>query len=214
MPDEPSVDMLDYLKSLLRHWIAGVVALVLVAGAVGVFLLRGSSGGSYASLVHVAVAQTGVRTEAQAITASDDYERRMFGIAAVGSQPKVREIAAKNLGGAVTAQDLDGLVGVKWGGNSDVLDVTANGPDRATSDARAIAMAKALTTSVAHGLMPQTESGIGYKLTVVDVPMPDPNSESTARSKGQVVVGAAVAGVIVGLAVMAVAEAVAARRRR
>lgn len=206
--------MLDYLRSLLRHWIAGVVALVLVAGSVGAFLLRGGSGGSYASLVHVAVTQTGVRTEVQAITASDDYERRMFGIAAVGSQLKVREIAAKNLGGAVTAQDLDGLVGVKWGSNSDVLDVTANGPDRATADARAMAMAKALATSVANGLMPQSGSGIGYKLMIVDLPTPDPNSGSTARSKGQVVVGAAVAGVIVGLAVMAVAEAVAARRRR
>lgn len=214
MPDERSTDIVDYLKSLLHHWIAGVVALIVVAGAAGVFLLRGGTEGSYASMVHVAVSQTGVKTEAQAITAGDAYARRMFGLAAVGTQEKVRAQAAKNLGGNVTADDLTGAVAIKWGANSDVLDVTAKAPDRETADARAVAMAKALTTSVADGLMPETDSGIGYRLTIVDDPAPDPTSQSTARGKGQVVVAAGLAGLIAGVAVMAVFEAVAAHRRR
>lgn len=216
------VDLLGYLKRLGRYWIAGLVAAVIVAGALfGYGATKSSSpvGGSWA-MAHVMVTLPEPTTEALGAASSDAGSRVLSSYVAVDDSDVLMKDTAKRLGDSTDLKTLKAATSLYTGGGSQVLAVYALGTDQGQAEKRADAYAQAVVDN-GSTLLPPAVKGLGTPtFTIVEKAGPStasPDPEASSAGSGSSLLGspvvAVVAGVVVGLVVMGVLEFVLGRRR-
>lgn len=217
------VDLLGYLKRLGRYWIAGLVAAVIVAGALlGYGALKSTSPvGTTWARAHVMVTLPEPRTEALGAASSNAGGRILSSYVAVDDSPKLLKDTAEILGSGTDIETLKAATSLYTGGGSQVLAVYALGNDEAQAAKRADAYAQALVKDGAT-LLPAPIAGLGTPtFTIVEKAEPSaasPDPEAAASGGGSSLLGspvvAVVAGLVVGVVVMGLAEITIGRRRR
>lgn len=218
------VDLLGYLKRLGRYWIAGLVAAVIVAGALlGYGATRGTDpvGSSWAK-AHIMVTLPEPKTEALGAASSDAGSRVLASYAAVGDSDLLIKDAVKRLGDGTDAETLKAATSLYSGGGSQILAVYALGTDEAQAQKRANAYAQAVVDN-SSTLLPQAVRGLGTPtFTVVEKAAPSSASPDPTVSSGSSSVSAllgspliaVVVGLVAGVVVMGLAEITVGRRRR
>ncbi|APZ09915.1 hypothetical protein [Acidipropionibacterium acidipropionici] len=217
------IDLLGYLKRMGHYWIAGLVAAVIVAGALlGFGATRGSDPvGSTWAKAHVMVTLPEPRTTALGAASADAGTRVLSSYVAVSDSDLLINDAVKRLGDGTKPATLKAATSLYSGGGSQILAVYALGTDEAQAQKRANAYAQAL---VANGstLLPQAVQGLGTPtFTVVEKAAPssaspDPAVSSGASSSTALLTSpviAVVLGLVAGVIVMGVAEITVGRRR-
>lgn len=219
-PTEP-IDLLGYLKRMGHYWIAGLVAAVIVAGALLGFgaTRQADPVGSTWAKAHVMVTLPEPRTAALGAASSDSGSRVMASYVAVDDSPQLLKDTASILGDGTNTEVLKSATSLYAGGGSQIMAVYALGNDEAQAEKRADAFAQALVKNSAT-LLPAYMSGLGTPtFTVVEkaepsAASPDPEAASTAGGSsalGSPVVAVA-AGLVVGIVVMGLAEVAVGRR--
>lgn len=217
------IDLLGYLKRMGHYWIAGLVAAVIVAGALLGFgaTRQADPVGSTWAKAHVMVTMPEPKTTALGAASADSGTRLLASYVAVSDSDVLLNDAAKRLGDGTKVPTLKSATSLYSGGGSQVLAVYALGTDEAQAQKRANAYAEAL---VANGskVLPQSVQGLGTPtFTVVEKAgpssaSPDPTvttGSSNAAALLESPLIAVVLGVVAGVIVMGVAEITVGRRR-
>ncbi|QQY15889.1 chain-length determining protein [Cutibacterium avidum] len=221
-PNQP-IDLLGFLKGLVRHWFAGLLTFVVVAGILvgySLFIAPKDTVGKVAAHGHIMVTLPEPRTEAQAIIESSTVSTIMSNYVALATPEPTVKAAVKYLHDGTTADDLKKAASVHWGGGGTVIAVYALGTDEGQAIRRANAYARAFTET-ANAVAPSPLHGLPHpKLTVVQQAFPsDPNLEAPkvkdSDDPGKMIspsVGVG-AGLVLGLLVMGLLEYRSSRRR-
>lgn len=218
------IDLLTYLKRLGSHWLAGLIAAVIVAGAMFAVGATSSSGADAIGTVwarsHVMMTLPGTTSEAQAQLVSDAAPRIISSYVAVQNADPLLKDTAAILNDGTTTGTLQKAVSMYWGGGSQVIAFYALGTDQQQAEKRADAYAQAfiknsptLLPPAVAGTMPPTFTVVQKAFPSAANPMPTAGaSSSTSKLLGSPVVDV-VAGVVIGLLVMAGLELRSSRRR-
>jgi capsular polysaccharide biosynthesis protein len=219
------IDLLGYLKGLGRHWLAGLIAAIIVAGAFfGLGAVAGSgsqSVGSTWARAHVMMTLPAPANQGQAVMLSEAASRTINSYLAVqDSDPLLRHTAAR-LNDGTTVSVLKAATSMYWGGGGQVIAFYALGTDEKQAEQRANAYARAFIQD-SSGLLPPAVAGTPVPtFTLVQAAFPSPanpdplaaaGGSSTSKLLGSPVVDV-VAGIVVGLLVMAGLELRSSRRR-
>lgn len=220
--EEPEpIDLLGYLRSLGRHWLAGLITAVVVAALLlGYGALKGSDTvGSTWARAHVMVTLPDPRTDAQSRVLAQTGQFVMATYVAVEDNDEILQKTAQNLGDGTSVATLRSATSAYWGGGGQIIALYATGTDLQQAEKRADAYAEAFVSETAK-FMPAPIEGLSpATLTMVQKAGASPANPSaqTAGSKSALLkspVVAVVIAIIAGAVVMAGAELVSSRRRR
>jgi len=226
LTQEPEpIDLLGYLKGLARHWLAGLITAIVVAGlAFGAGSLSGSGTeavGTVWSRAHVMMTMPAAANEGQAVMMSEATTRIINSYVAVQDSDTLIKDTTAALGDGTNESTVKSATSIFWGGGGQVIAFYALGRDEAEAQKRADAYAQAFIKD-SPSLLPAAVAGTSVPtFTLVQkafpsTASPDPQAAvtgSSAKLLGSPVVDV-LAGVIVGLLVMAGLEMRAARRQR
>lgn len=219
------IDLLGYIKGLARHWLAGLIAAVVVAGAMfGLGLAAGAGAdavGTVWARSHVMMTLPAATDQAQAQMMSDSAQRLINSYVAVQHSDKLLSDTAANLGDGTSVTTLENAVSMYWGGGGQVVAFYALGTDQDQAEKRADAYAQAFVKDSPTLLPPAVSGAKVPTFTVVQKAFPSPASpapnaatgSSTGKLLGSPVIDV-VGGVVVGLLVMAGLELRGSRRQR
>jgi capsular polysaccharide biosynthesis protein len=217
------VDLLGYLRRMGHYWIAGLVAAVIVAGALlGYGATRpADTVGTVWAKAHVMVTMPEPKNEADATVQAEAAPRLINSYVALDGSDKILASTAKILGDGTTVTILRNNTNLYWAGGGQIIAVYALGSDDDQAEKRADALAQAFVKDAPAMLPPVVAGGDDPTLTVVQKAQPSVASPSpTAPSSGGLSrmisspLVSVLGGVVVGLVVMAIAEIIGNHRRR
>lgn len=206
-----------------HYWIAGLVAAVIVAGALLGFGATRSTipVGTVWAKAHVMVTLPTPKNEADATVQAEASSRLINSYVALDGDDKLLGPTAKILGHGTTTTILRENTNLYWAGGGQIIAVYALGSDTAQAEQRANAYAQAFVDHAPSMMPPVVADGDDPTFTLVQKaqpsiasPSPDaPSSAGLSRMISSPLV-AVLGGVVVGLVVMGVAEVIGSHRRR
>ncbi len=218
------IDLLGYLKRMGHYWIAGLVAAVIVAGALmGFGALKGGAEpvGSTWARAHVMVTFPEPKNEAQATVEAAAAPRIINSYVALDGEDALLRTTASELGDGTTVPTLKQSTNIYWGGGGQIIAFYALGQDENQAAKRADAYAQAfvkdaptmLPTGMTGSAVP-TFTQVGKAKESAASPSPNAPSAGGLSATISSPLMAVIVGVVAGVVVMGLAEYFVGRSRR
>lgn len=217
------IDLLGYLKRVGHYWIAGLVAAVLVAGAMFGFgaVKGGETVGSTWAKAHVMVTFPEPKNEAQATVEAASASRIINSYVALDGNQTLLKATASTMGDGTEVSTLKQSTNIYWGGGGQIIAFYGLGQDENQAAKRADAYAQAfiktapslLPSGVAGSAVP-TFTEIGKAQESAASPSPNAPSAGGLGATISSPLVAVIVGLVAGVVVMGLAEFFGGRRRR
>ncbi len=212
--DAISVDLLGYLRSLLRYWVIGVVMAVLVGTLGGWYVTRTDTLPSDQRSMHL-LFDPGAQSTTDGAGTNESLVLLVRTYSNLADSPVVLEATQKNLGDTkYTVEQLAAMTTLYYGGGSYLVRVDAKAATTAEADRIAQAYSQAWIDNLTRVAPPPAP----YKPTLTIVQQPfntssDP-AATAAKSPAKKLIMVGAAALAMGVASMAAVEAFAAALRR
>ncbi|WP_138733981.1 Wzz/FepE/Etk N-terminal domain-containing protein [Modestobacter excelsi] len=201
------MSLADYVRVLRRGW--WVIVLLTGIGALAAVVLTQTTSPTYYATATVYVSVTSNGTPADLQSSSSFATQRVATYANLATTTTVLDRAAAALGGMEDVASLRGSISSTGRAETSLVDITASGSDPAVVAARANAVAMALAAAAPGLDAPGPTPAV--RLTVVQ-PADTPADPTAPRPRNNLFIGTAV-GLVLGLAVVVVADALSTRIR-